>query len=230
MAIYKNQSGTAKIFADVAGVTGGSGNVKFADSLDAYLTVPSGSSFSISEAKALYSGGVTKLFVTIQATSNTQLAPTTNIAVINSGAPDFLKPTNEGYARLGSVGTILLSNVWEPTTRSLTWDVVFNSTASTSWDRIAISKYGSDSIILTNGDYLSLEVVYYNASQASAAALSSLDDVDISSPQDNDLLAYSSSLDKFVNVHNEYVSKHQLQNIVYDSSDFADFKSRIASL
>lgn len=199
MAIYKNRSGEAEIFADLAGVVGGSGNVKFEDNLSTYLTVPSGATFTLADVHALYSGGLTKLFITIQATSNMSLRDSTDVATINNNAPDFIKPTSDGHSRFGSRDVVITSNVHNTNQRaSSSWEVIFNGT--TEWNRITLGRYGSENYNLTNGDYLMMEVVYYNSTTTGEAAISSMNDTNISSPTNGQTLTYNSSTSKWENV------------------------------
>jgi hypothetical protein len=146
----------------------------------------------------LYSGGLTKLFITIQATSNMSLRDSTDVATINNNSPDFIKPTSDGHSRLGSRDVVITSNVHDTNQRaSSSWEVIFNGT--TEWNRITLGRYGSENYNLTNGDYLMMEVVYYNSTTTGEAAISSMNDTNISSPTNGQTLVYDSATDKWVN-------------------------------
>lgn len=164
MAIYKNTNGAAELFANVGGgesVTDIDAT-KFAYNLAQYFTIGSGLSLTVADAMVMYSGGISKLFLTVQATASTTISSTTDIATINDNAPAFIKPTENGYSRLSSRGAVVESVV-KTVSNNLTWEVYFNG--SQKWNKVTINKVSGDAISLAQNAYLFLEVIYFNNAQ-----------------------------------------------------------------
>lgn len=170
MAIYKNTSGTAELFANIGGGSGGGDKAHYAYNLQSYLTISSdlSSSASILAANAIYMNGITKLNIVLQVTANITLTSTTSIAKLTASAPAYMRPIAESYARLSSTQMILDSELWvSPASYPayFDWHVFCHYTgAQGPWDEFKIDKStaSSGSLTVNSGEYLQIYVTFFN--------------------------------------------------------------------